>query len=134
GAPSVNVVGAIVLVLGSLSWGIGSMFSRFAALPSSAPLGSGMQMLSGGLLLAVLGLLVGESPAAFVSGATPASMFGFVYLIVFGSLIGFTAFAWLPRVEPPSRVATYSYVNPVVAVLLGCAIAGEPIIARTLVA
>lgn len=134
GAPSVHVIGAITLVLGSLSWGIGSMFSRFAALPASAPLGSGMQMLSGGLLLAILGLLVGESPATFVSGATPSSLFGFAYLIVFGSLVGFTAFAWLLRVEPPSRVATYAYVNPVVAVLLGWAIAGEPITGRTLVA
>ena len=134
GTASVHVLGAITLVLGSLSWGIGSMISRFAALPKSAPLGSGMQMLGGGLLLALLGLVVGESPAQFVSGATPSSLFGFAYLIVFGSLIGFTAFAWLLRVEPPSRVATYAYVNPVVAVLLGWAIAGEPITARTLVA
>ncbi len=133
GAASVPVLGALVLVLGSLAWGIGSMISRFARLPGSAPLGSGMQMLAGGVLLAILGLAVGESPATFAS-ATPASLVGFVYLIVFGSLIGFTAFAWLLRVEPPSRVATYAYVNPVVAVLLGWAIAGEPITGRTLAA
>ena len=134
GAGDVHVLGAVTLVLGSLSWGIGSMISRFAALPTSAPLGSGMQMVSGGVLLALLGLLVGESPAGFVTGATTTSILGFVYLIVFGSLVGFTAFAWLLRVEPPSRVATYAYVNPVVAVLLGWAIAGEPITTRTLVA
>ena len=133
GAAGVHVLGAITLVLGSLSWGIGSMISRFAALPKSAPLGSGMQMLAGGLLLALLGFATGESPAGFAT-ATPASLLGFLYLIVFGSLVGFTAFAWLLRVEPPSRVATYAYVNPVVAVLLGWAIAGEPVSARTLVA
>jgi len=134
GTGNIDVIGAAVLALGSLLWGIGSLVTRFSDLPKSSPLGSGMQMLGGGALLAVAGLATGETPAAFADGATASSLGGLAYLIVFGSLIGFTAFAWLLRVEPPSRVATYAYVNPVVAVLLGWAIAGEPLTTQTLVA
>ena len=134
GDGNVPVLGAVVLLLGSLSWGIGSLYASRAALPESPHLTSGVEMLAGGVLLGALGLAVGESPAEAVRGVSTASLVALAYLVVFGSLVAFSAFAWLLRVEPPSRVATYAYVNPVVAVLLGWAIAGEPMTAQTLAA
>lgn len=134
GDGNVHPVGALVLLLGSLSWAIGSLYSRRATLPASQPMSSGAQMLAGGALLGVLGLATGESPAGFAEGVSTASLVSLLYLIVFGSLVAFSAFAWLLRVEPPSRVATYAYVNPVVAVLLGWAVAGEPLTLQTMLA
>jgi drug/metabolite transporter (DMT)-like permease len=135
GDGNVPIVGAVVLLLGSLCWGIGSLYASRAALPASPQLSSGMQMLAGGAMLAVLGLVTSEASRGLApGGASPASLVALAYLIVFGSLVAFSAFAWLLRVEPPSRVATYAYVNPVVAVFLGWAIAGEALTAQTLVA
>ncbi|HEU4631271.1 MAG TPA: EamA family transporter [Gemmatimonadaceae bacterium] len=134
GSGNVDLVGAGVLVLGSLLWGIGSLVSKHADMPGSPQISSALQMLAGGALLLALGLAAGEAGQVALGAVSGASLAGLLYLIVFGSLLGFTAFAWLLRVEPPSRVATYAYVNPVVAVLLGWAIAGEPVTASTLVA
>jgi len=93
---------------------------------------TGMQMLTGAVVQLALGLIAGErvEPAR----VTEASMWAILYLSIFGSLIGFTAYGWLLRVEPPSRVSTYAYVNPVVAVLLGAALGGEPLTAKVGVA
>jgi drug/metabolite transporter (DMT)-like permease len=135
GDGDVSIVGALVLILGSLSWGIGSLYTPRAALPRSPQLASGLQMLAGGAMLAVLGLATGEGARGLApGGASVASLAALAYLVVFGSLIAYSAFAWLLRVEPPSRVATYAYVNPVVAVFLGWAVAGEALTTRTLVA
>jgi drug/metabolite transporter (DMT)-like permease len=131
GAGSVSLAGAIVLNLGSLSWAIGSFWSRDAALPESGLLTTGMQMLSGGLLLFIVGVVMGELTDFDLAAVSTASYVGWIYLIVFGSLIGFTSYIWLLDKVSPARLGTYAYVNPVVAVILGWAIAGEALSLRT---
>ena len=126
--------GAAALVFGSLSWAIGSLYSRRAALPKSAILATGLEMLTGGIVLFVIATISREWGQLDLGRASHASIAGFFYLVVFGSLIGFTAFAWLIRVSTPALVSTYAFVNPVVAVLLGWAIAGEQVGPRTIVA
>lgn len=130
----VDALGAAALVLGSLSWAIGSLYSRGAALPKSAVLATGLEMLTGGAVLLVIAAIAGEYGRLDVAHASRASIAGYFYLVVFGSLIGFSAFAWLIRVSKPALVSTYAFVNPVVAVLLGWAIAHEPVGPRTVVA
>ena len=134
GSSRVDPVGGIVLMLASLSWGIASVLSKSVPLPESGARASGMQMLSGGALLTLAGLATGEAGAVNVAAITPRSAGALLYLIVFGSLLGFTAFTWLLRVASPGRVATYAYVNPVVAVFLGWLLLGEPLGLRDLAA
>jgi drug/metabolite transporter (DMT)-like permease len=133
GGGRVDFLGAVALVLASLTWAVGSIYSRHVAMPSPF-LSSGMQMLvaSGSLLL--LGVALGEPWAFDAASVTLRSVFGWVYLIVFGSIIGFSAYIWLLRASTPARVSTYAYVNPVVAVFLGWLLAEEPLTARTMVA
>ncbi|HEY0972609.1 MAG TPA: EamA family transporter [Gemmatimonadales bacterium] len=134
GAANVDPLGALVLVLASLAWAIGSLYSRRAPMPASPQIGSGMQMLAGGALLTLLGLTTGEGSGVELAAFSTTSLAALGYLITFGSLIGFSAYVWLLRVEPTSRVATYAYVNPVVAVALGWLLAGEAMTAQTAVA
>lgn len=128
-----NATGGFILILGSLSWALGSLYSKRARMPSPL-LTTGMEMLSGGVLLLLCAFMLGE-PASFDWRAvsTP-SLLGLLYLTTFGSLIGFTAYIYLLEHVPASRVATYAYVNPVVAVFLGWSIGHEPLTARTLIA
>lgn len=130
----VKLIGAIVLVLASLSWAIGSILSQHAVLPKSAIMATGMEMISGGVLLLIASLLFREPVNFDLAGISARSIGGFVYLTSIGSLVGFTAFIWLLSHQPPSRVATYAYVNPVVAVFLGWALAGEALSLRTAIA
>ncbi len=132
---AVDPVGAIVLSLGALSWTAGSLFSRGAVLAKPASLASSMQMLVGGAMLFVLAVVTGEIPAVF-SGPAPslASAGAVLYLIIFGSLIGFSTYMWLIKVASPTAVGTYAYVNPVVAVLLGVSILGEQLPTRAVLA
>jgi drug/metabolite transporter (DMT)-like permease len=134
GAGAVDFGGAALVLCASLAWSIGSIYARGATLPANAFLATGMEMLCGGALLLVAGAARGElaglDPAAF-SGQSLAAL---AYLVVFGSLVGFTAYIWLLGVSSPARVSTYAYVNPVVAVFLGWAMAGEAVTARVLVA
>jgi drug/metabolite transporter (DMT)-like permease len=134
GGHAVDPLGAAVLVLASLSWASGSLYARRAPLPSSPLLGTAMEMLGGGLFLVVAGLVAGEHHRLDLAAASPKSLLAVAYLVVFGSLVGFTAYVFLLRHTRPALVATYAYVNPVVAVLLGWAFAGEPLSARTLLA
>ncbi|HYN20226.1 MAG TPA: drug/metabolite exporter YedA [Thermoanaerobaculia bacterium] len=127
GSGAVDPVGAAVLLLGCVSWALGSARSRHVALPASPILATGMEMLSGGALLVVLGLASGEAASLDPAAASAKSVLALAYLIVFGALIGFTAYVWLLQVAPPALVSTYAYVNPVVAMFLGWALAGEPI-------
>jgi drug/metabolite transporter (DMT)-like permease len=124
-ARDLDVFACVVLIGASLSWAAGSVYSRVLPRPQSAPLGSGMQMLAGGIALLLVGASSGELGRLDVGAVTTTSALSLGYLIVFGSLIGFTAYAWLLRVSTPAAVATYAYVNPVVAMLLGWLIAGE---------
>ena len=130
----VDPAGAAVLMAGSLSWAVGSLYTKGAPRPSSANIGSGTQMLAGGLCLLVVALLRGEGSQLDLAHASARSLIGFAYLVTFGSLIGFTAYYYLLSHTTAARAATYAYVNPVVAVLLGWAFASEPITSRTLVA
>jgi drug/metabolite transporter (DMT)-like permease len=130
----VDPLGAFVLTLGSLSWAVGSIYLRKAPLPKAGLLSTGMQMLMGGAALALLGVATGELPRVDVGAISARSMLALLYLLVFGSLIGYTAYAFLIQVASPARVSTYAYVNPVVAVILGWAMAGEPLTARMLIA
>jgi drug/metabolite transporter (DMT)-like permease len=134
GGGGVDPLGAAVLLLASLSWTAGSLYSRRAPLPASPLLGTAMEMLGGGACLVVAGLVAGEWSRLDLAAASPRSLLAVAYLVVFGSLVGFTAYVWLLRVSTPPLVATYAYVNPVVAVFLGWAFANEPVTVRTLVA
>jgi len=134
GGHGVDPLGAAVLIFASLCWTAGSLYSRRAALPASPLVATAMEMLGGGAGLAVAGLVAGDWQRLDLAAATPRSLLAVGYLIVFGSLVGFTAYVWLLRVSTPPLVATYAYVNPVVAVVLGWAFAGEPVSARTLIA
>jgi drug/metabolite transporter (DMT)-like permease len=131
GHGDVSSLGALVLILGSLSWAIGSFWSRDAQLPESGLLTTGMEMLGGGALLLIVGALTGEISQFDVHRISGASAAGLIYLITFGSLIGFTSYIWLLDKVSPARLGTYAYVNPIVAVLLGWAIAGERLSVRT---
>jgi drug/metabolite transporter (DMT)-like permease len=129
---TVDPVGAVVLALGSLSWTVGSLYSRTARQAESPALAIAMQMLVGGSLLLLLSLATGEwTPALHVSARSAASL---LYLIVFGSLIGFSTYMWLLKVASPTAVGTYAYVNPAVAVLLGVLLAGERLPAQAVAA
>jgi drug/metabolite transporter (DMT)-like permease len=134
GGGDISYAAALVLILGSLSWALGSFFSRDAALPDSGLLTTGMEMLGGGVLLSIAAVATGELRSFHVAEVSRASTLGLLYLITFGSLIGFTSYIWLLDKVSPARLGTYAYVNPVVAVLLGWAIAGEKLSFRTGVA
>ena len=134
GHGDVRPLGALVLILGSLAWAIGSFWSRDAKLPDSGLLTTGMEMLGGGMLLLIVGVVSGELSHFDVHHVSRSSAIGLAYLITFGSLLGFTSYIWLLDKVSPARLGTYAYVNPIVAVLLGWAIAGETLSARTAVA
>ena len=134
GHGDVSPIGALVLILGSLSWAIGSFWSRDAQLPESGLLTTGMEMLGGGALLLIVGAVTGELAHTDIHRISNASAVGLLYLITFGSLLGFTSYIWLLDKVSPARLGTYAYVNPIVAVLLGWAIAGERLSIRTGVA
>ncbi len=134
GSAHLDMAGVAVLLVGSFCWAAGSLYARSAPMPSSAAMASGMEMLAGGVLLGVVALLSGEATHLHADAISVKSWVSVGYLIVAGSLIGFSAYAWLIRNARTSLVSTYAYVNPVVAVLLGAAFASEPITPRTLVA
>jgi drug/metabolite transporter (DMT)-like permease len=134
GHGNVSPVGALVLILGSLSWAIGSFWSRDAELPDSGILTTGMEMLGGGVLLVIVGALTNEFSHLDIHAISRPSAIGLGYLVVFGSLLGFTSYIWLLDKVSPAHLGTYAYVNPIVAVLLGWAIAGETLSVRTGVA
>jgi drug/metabolite transporter (DMT)-like permease len=131
GGDPVDPAGAGALILGAISWSVASALSKRMPLPASKALSSGAQMLAGGLMLALVSLGLGEGPGFHPSAVSGAAWAALAYLILAGSLIGFTAYVWLIHHESPTRVGTYAYVNPVVAVLLGYFAAGEPLGLRT---
>ena len=127
GGGGVDPVGAAIVLGGTISWSFGSIYSRHSPRPASALMGSAMHMLCGGLVLLVVSVLTGQFDGFTIAQVSGRSWVGFVYLIIFGSLVGFSSFVYLLRVTTPARVSTYAYVNPVVAVLLGWLFAGEEI-------
>jgi len=124
-SPALDPLGMVVLVLAALSWSVGSLYSRQARLPSSSLLGTGMEMLIGSLGLFIFSAVIGEWNQFDPATVSMRSIGGLIYLILFGSFIGFVAYTWLLRNAPTPIVSTYAYVNPVVALFLGSVIAGE---------
>ncbi|MFN2386418.1 MAG: EamA family transporter [Thermoanaerobaculia bacterium] len=134
GGGRVDPTAALVLVVGAFCWAVGSLLSRGARMPESPVMATALTLLGGGALLLVASLVRGEFAGFDPAAVSARSFLALLYLISFGSLVGFTAYLWILRVATPARAATYAYVNPVVAVLLGWAFAGESLTARMAVA
>ena len=132
-AEPMNLRSEAVLIIASLSWATGSLYSKSARLPDSQLLGTAMEMLYGGAALLVVSVGGGELNGFDLTAASKRSLIALLYLIIFGSG-AFAAYVWLLRVAPTPLVATYAYVNPLVAVLLGYFLAQEPMMMRTLFA
>jgi len=130
----VPIMGALVLMLGSISWAIGSILTRHTERPRSAFVYSALQMLAASAAFAIMAVAFGELREFTLDRVTMGAVVGWVYLIIFGSLIGYTAYIYLLGNVSAAKAATYAYVNPVIAVFLGWAVAKEPIGPRTLVA
>jgi drug/metabolite transporter (DMT)-like permease len=130
----IDPLGAGALLLAAFSWSAGTLYLRRARISASAQLAVALEMVAGGTLLLFLALVSGEFRQLRLAEVSIRSAAALGYLVVFGSLIGFSAYTWLIRVSTPSRVATYAYVNPVVAVLLGVLFAGEVLTARMILA
>jgi len=126
--------GVMALLLASLLWAVGSLYSRTAELPASPLLGTGMEMLAGSVGLFAMGTLSGEWGRLHLAAITSSSLWGLAYLVVVGSLVGFVAYTWLLRVAPTPLVATYAYVNPLLAVMVGSLLGRETLLPRVLLA
>jgi drug/metabolite transporter (DMT)-like permease len=134
GGGAIDPLGGLLLVLAAAGWSVGTLLSRGTQLTVSPLVGAGMQMLCGGALLAIASVVAGEPATVRLDEVSLRSVGGLVYLIVFGSIVAFSAYVWLLRNAATSLVSTYAYVNPVVAVVLGRLVLGEAITLRTLVA
>jgi drug/metabolite transporter (DMT)-like permease len=134
GASSVDVAGAAIVVFGALLWANGSLFSRSSRFGGLGLLGTGLEMVAGGMLLLVASLVAGEWSSVRLDMVSMRSLVAWIYLVMFGSLVGFTCYIWLLKKVSPARVSTYAYVNPIVAMFLGWALANEPITTRNIVA
>jgi drug/metabolite transporter (DMT)-like permease len=134
GVGRIEPVGVGLVILAAILWAIGSLYARRAPLPRSALLGTGMEMLVGGTALIVAGALLGELGRIDVEAFSVRSLVALAYLVLVGSLAGYTAYTWLLANVPVTTVGTYAYVNPIVAVALGAVILNEPITPRTLIA
>src|SRR5713101_1786535 len=132
GEVPINRAGAVALLVGAVTWSIATILTRRLPLPASKPMSAATQMLTGGALLFVLTALTGEFAGFRVQAISGRAWFALVYLIIAGSIIGYTAYVWLLHYESPTKVGTYAYVNPVVAVCLGYFVGGEAAGPRTL--
>lgn len=130
---SMQLLATLAIIAAAFSWAAGSIFGLCAPVPKSSVQTAGMQMLSGGTVLLFVSLLFGEWSRFDPSQVTSTSWYGLAYLIVAGSLLGFTAYSWLLKNAAPAMVATYAYVNPIIAVILGWLIAGETFTGQMLI-
>jgi drug/metabolite transporter (DMT)-like permease len=131
GAP-IDKRGAMALIFASISWSVASAFARKLPLPSSKVMSSGAQMLAGGIFLTIAAGVCGEFRNFHPGAVSRGAWLALLYLIVAGSIIGFTAYVWLIHHESPTKVGTYAYVNPIVAVLVGYFLGGEALTTRTM--
>ena len=127
-------LGASLVLVGSISWAIGSLVSRYVENPPRPAMLVATQMLSGGAIFTLLSLASGELVGFSILDVSQRSWWALLYLIIAGAIVGYAAYIWLLTVVLPSRVATYAYVNPVVALFLGWALADEPLIPRSMLA
>jgi drug/metabolite transporter (DMT)-like permease len=130
GAP-IDSAGAVALVIAAVGWSIASALTLRLPLPKSKVMSSGAQMLAGGVLLGLTSAALGEFRGFHVASVSGAAWIALAYLVVAGSVVAFTAYVWLLHHESPTKVGTYAYVNPVVAVLVGYFLGGEPLGTRT---
>src|SRR6202167_1961645 len=133
GEVPINRVGALALLIAAFTWSVATILTRRLPLPASKPMSAAAQMLSGGIQLFVLAALTGEFSGFHMQAISRTVWFCLIYLIIAGSIVGFTAYVWLLHHESPTKVGTYAYVNPVVAVALGYLIGKEAVGPRTLV-
>ena len=126
--------GIIVLLIATMSWAGGSLYSRRALMPASPFMATAAEMLTGGGLLLLLSTILGEPFSVDPAAVSLSSILALAYLFVFGSLVAFTAYVWLLRETTPARVSTYAYVNPVIAVVLGWTLGGEELTGRMIIA
>jgi len=127
-------LGIFLVVMAAISWAAGSLYARRAPLPRSPFLGTGIEMLAGGIVLLAAGTLLGEVGRTEIAAFSLRSLVAFAYLTLVGSIVGYTAYTWLLARVPVTVAGTYAYVNPIVAVALGAVLLSEPITPRTLVA
>jgi len=132
GAP-INRLGALALIIAAVSWSVAAALTRILPMPTSKVMSSGAQMLAGGIFLAITAGALGEFHNFHPSAVSRGAWLALLYLIVFGSIIAFTAYTWLLHHESPTKVGTYAYVNPLVAVVLGYFLGGEELGLRTIV-
>ncbi len=132
GGMPVSGPGAAALIVGAISWSAASVLTRRLALPKSKAMSAGAQMLAGGTLLMLAAAALGEFRNFHPAEVSRAAWLALAYLIFFGSIVGFTTYMWLIHHESPTKVGTYAYVNPVVAVLIGYFLGGEPLGLRTI--
>ena len=132
GEAPIASAGAAGLLVASVSWSVATILTRKLPLPASKPMSSAAQMLMGGIFLLIAAAALGEFRGFQVQAVSARAWFSLIYLIVAGSIIGFTAYVWLIHHESPTKVATYAYVNPVVAVVIGYFLGGEGIGSRTI--
>jgi drug/metabolite transporter (DMT)-like permease len=132
GQAAIDLFGALALVVAAICWSIGSILTRKLRLPESKMMSSSAQMLTGGIMLTLTALLMGDFKGFSPRTVSTGVWIGLAYLIVAGSIVAFTAYVWLIHHESPTKVGTYAYVNPVIAVLLGYFFAGEGLGVRTL--
>ena len=129
-----TLLGAAIVIMAAFFWSLGSLYARGAALPRSPWMSTSIQLLWGGIFQTILAVLSGELAAFQLSQMSAASFVAMLYLAIVSSTIAFSAFTWLMRVAEPARVATYAYVNPMIAFVLGWLLLGEPITPRTVLA
>jgi len=134
GSARINPVGVAILVVAAFAWACGSIYSKHGEMPSSPLLGATMQSLTGGIALWIVGWMSGEVRSLHLSAVSTRSWVAMAYLIFFGSMMGFTAYIYILKHSTATRVATYAFVNPVVALFLGWMILGESITMRTILA
>jgi drug/metabolite transporter (DMT)-like permease len=131
GQAPVDTAGACALIIAAISWSVAACLTRRMPLPADKAMSSGAQMFAGGVLLTLMAALLGEFRGFHVQAVSRGAWLALAYLIMAGSIIGFTAYVWLISHQSPTKVGTYAYVNPVIAVLVGYFLGGEAIGPRT---
>lgn len=129
---SLNLWGVGAIIVSTITWSLGSLYNRRAVKPDSLFTSSAMQMMTGGFVMMLFGFGVGEGRELSFANVTSVSIWAWIYLTLIGSLAAFTAYVWLLQVSTPSKVSTTAFVNPLIAVVLGCTLGAEPFTSKTL--
>ncbi len=132
GGPDALLIGFGLTMIANIGWAFGTLLAPRVNAPASSVLSSGMQMLTGGGVMLMVALVFEPVSLLSIAQAPPKALYSLLYLIIFGSIIGFSSFAWLARNAPPALTSTYAYVNPIVAMLLGASFAGEAITSQSI--